>query len=143
MINQMAKMNNTRNTIQRDAVYSLLKNDKSHPTAEALFLKAKQICPDISLATVYRHLKNFCAENKAIVVESEDKKVHYDGDVSPHSHFVCKKCGKIYDIFEVPAIPKECLQKNGFSVERESCTYFGFCPDCNNKTKIILSGENL
>lgn len=126
-------MNETRNTIQRDAVYSLLKSDKTHPTAEALFLSAKQICPDISLATVYRHLKTFCSCGKAIVVESEDKKVHYDGDVSPHSHFVCKKCGKIFDIFEVPAANKRFLEEKGFSVERESLTYFGFCPDCNKK----------
>lgn len=126
-------MNNTRKTIQRDAVYSLLKKDKTHPTAESLFLTAKQICPDISLATVYRHLKNFCAEGNAIVVESEDKKVHYDGDVSPHSHFVCKKCGKIYDIFEVPFMHRDVLEQKGFSVERESCTFFGVCPGCNNK----------
>ncbi len=128
-------MSATRNTIQRDVVYEILKSEKTHPSAEELFIKAKQKCPDISLATVYRHLKAFLSEGKAIIVETEDKKVHYDGDVSNHSHFYCRNCAKIYDIFETPTSLKVLSENSGFIVERESHAYFGICPDCAKLAK--------
>lgn len=126
-------MSISRNTVQREVVYGILKNEKTHPTAEELFIKAKNKCPDISLATVYRHLKAFLEEGKAITVEADDKKVHYDGDVSPHSHFYCTKCAKIYDIFETPAPLEGLGEQSGFVVERESHAYFGVCKACAAK----------
>ncbi len=128
-------MSAIRNTVQREVVYEILKNEKTHPTAEELFIKAKQKCPDISLATVYRHLKAFLSEGRAITVETDDKKVHYDGDVSEHSHFYCTKCFKIYDIFETPSALKGLGKNSGFIVERESHAYFGICPTCSEKQK--------
>ncbi len=127
-------MSISRNTVQREVVYGILKTEKTHPTAEELFIKAKGQCPDISLATVYRHLKGFLADGKAITVETEDKKVHYDGDVSSHSHFYCTKCAKIYDIFETPAPLKGLGEQSGFIVERESHAYFGVCKNCAEKS---------
>lgn len=128
-------MSAIRNTVQREVVYEILKNEKTHPTAEELFIKAKQKCPDISLATVYRHLKDFLNDGRAISVETDDKKVHYDGDVSPHSHFYCETCQKIYDIFETPSALKGLAKSSGFIVKRESHAYFGICPSCAEKQK--------
>ena len=119
-----------RNTRQREIVYEILKSKRTHPTAEELYFEAKQRCPDISLATVYRHLKSFLHDGDAITVGSADKKVHYDGDVSDHSHFVCTSCGKIYDLPPAgAAFPKEFAEK-GFKLDRADCTYYGTCPAC-------------
>ncbi|KAA6327046.1 hypothetical protein EZS27_023930, partial [termite gut metagenome] len=28
----------------------------------------------------------------------DEKNVCFDADILPHAHFLCKKCGKIYDV---------------------------------------------
>lgn len=121
---------NERNTRQREIVFDILKSSCAHPTAEDVYFEAKKQCPEISLATVYRHLKAFCSCGEAITVGSADKKVHYDGDVREHSHFVCLSCGKIYDLpFAKAELPEEC-KKGGFEVSRAECTFYGRCPTC-------------
>ena len=117
---------------QNTLIYNLIKNRKDHPTADMLFFLAKEEQKDISLATVYRNLKNLVSEGKVITLETEDKKIHYDGDVSPHSHFICKNCGKIIDIFNSCEIPKE-LYACGCKVTEAKCVYYGQCPACNKK----------
>ena len=43
---------------QRDDLLSILKNSKSHPTAEELYEKVKEKIPNVSRGTVYRNLKD-------------------------------------------------------------------------------------
>src|SRR5262249_57985340 len=45
-----------RFTPQREHVYSVLLQKLDHPTAEEVFIRAKQEMPDISMATVYNCL---------------------------------------------------------------------------------------
>jgi len=43
-----------RLTPQRQQVYDVLIQKRDHPTAEEVFIRAKQAMPDISMATVYK-----------------------------------------------------------------------------------------
>ena len=79
---------------QRELVANVIKNRCDHPTADMIYSSCREIEPNISLGTVYRNLKLLADEGVIITLETEDKKVHYDGDMSRHSHFICKKCGK-------------------------------------------------
>ena len=45
-----------RLTPQREHVYNVLIEERDHPTAEQVFLRAKKDMPDISMATVYNCL---------------------------------------------------------------------------------------
>src|ERR1035441_959110 len=45
-----------RFTPQRQQVYDVLIQKRDHPTAEEVFIRAKQAMPDISMATVYNCL---------------------------------------------------------------------------------------
>ena len=42
---------------QREEIINILKESYSHPTAEEVYLLAKEKNPNISLGTVYRNLK--------------------------------------------------------------------------------------
>ncbi len=46
-----------RLTKQRKAIFAALQGDTSHPTAEEIYWRVKHELPHISLATVYRNLK--------------------------------------------------------------------------------------
>ena len=87
-----------RRSKQRDTIYDMLVNDHTHPTAEVIYSHVRRIIPDISLGTVYRNL-NVLVENGYIrKLNIDGVTVHYDGNVTPHHHMVCSKCGKIVDI---------------------------------------------
>ena len=119
---------------QREIVYGVLNGNKTHPTADAVYETAREKEPNISLGTVYRNLKMLADEGKIITLETRDKKIHYDADVSLHEHFLCDECGKIYDLFRVTD-GRDKLAEEGFLVTDAKTIYYGICPECLKKQK--------
>ncbi len=117
---------------QREIIVENIKNRFDHPTADEIYSACRVVEPNISLGTVYRNLKQLAEEGEIITLETVDKKIHYDGDTSRHSHFVCERCGKIIDLFKPSETPKE-LKEMGLEVTSEKCVYYGQCNDCNIK----------
>ena len=124
----------TRRSKQRDTIYDILANDHTHPSAEDIFAKAREVIPDISLGTVYRNL-NFLADNDMIRrLHVGDSIVHYDGNMTPHYHMICEECGKIVDI----TVDKETMLSLADHVEEETgaqlrsikILFHGICKDC-------------
>lgn len=114
---------------QRELITDILKCRRDHPTADMIYQSARDIESNISLGTVYRNLKLLADEGEIITLETEDKKLHYDGDTSRHSHFICSCCGKIIDLFKPAELPSE-IKDSGLKVTGEKCVYYGYCPDC-------------
>ena len=117
---------------QRELVKDVIKNRCDHPTADMIYESCRLLEPNISLGTVYRNLKLLADEGDIITLETSDKKIHYDGDISRHSHFICEKCGKIIDLFKPSKLPDE-LTELGLTVKGEKCIYYGDCTDCTIK----------
>ena len=122
-------MERVKYSYQREVIKDYLLNTKTHPTVEGIYDHLKKSYPELSLATVYRNVKSLCDEGLAINLKTGDKKVHYDGNVNYHGHFICNKCGKIIDLFfEEPKIDE--LKDMNLSVERQVTTYYGLCDKC-------------
>lgn len=117
---------------QRELITGVIKGRKDHPTADMIYASCRAQEPNLSLGTVYRNLKQLADDGVIITLETVDKKLHYDGDTSRHSHFICENCGKIIDLFKPSKPPKE-LDELGLSVTGEKCIYYGLCDDCNIK----------
>ena len=114
---------------QRELITEIIKGRKDHPTADMIYNTARELEPNISLGTVYRNLKQLADEGVIITLETEDKRLHYDGDISRHSHFICSGCGKIIDLFKPASIPSE-IKEAGLTVTNEKCVYYGLCMNC-------------
>ena len=83
---------------QRAEVLDQIREHEDHPTADVIFAELRQKDPSISLATVYRNLKllsDLGEIRKLSFVSGADR---FDPTVKPHYHFVCERCGKVYDI---------------------------------------------
>lgn len=119
-----------RNSKQRQLIMDIIKGRCDHPTAEMIYFSAREINSNISLGTVYRNLKLLADEGKILTLETEEKKLHYDGNTSRHSHFICSKCGRIIDLFKMALIPEE-LKELGVKINNEKCIYYGTCLECN------------
>lgn len=121
---------------QREQILKALMETTIHPTAEWLYFKVKRKIPKLSLGTVYRNLNYFHKNGSIKKYNFGTPFEHFDGNISPHQHFVCRGCGKIYDLFL--NLEKELKTKSNkikkFKVERIEVEFHGFCSNCLKPT---------
>ena len=82
---------------QREDLLSILKNSKSHPTAEELYNSIKEKIPSVSRWTVYRNLKDLVDEGYIIKISMAGGADRYDYIHKKHNHIICKYCGMVKD----------------------------------------------
>jgi Fe2+ or Zn2+ uptake regulation protein len=120
-----------RFTAQREQVYHVLLGERDHPTAEQVFMRAKRVMPDISMATVYNCLDALVKCQLAKEVNLDRGASRYCPNMREHFHFYCGECGEVYDI-DLPAdsatlslgLPR------GFEVAGVEISARGTCPKC-------------
>jgi Fur family transcriptional regulator, peroxide stress response regulator len=96
--------NKLKVTPQRTVIYEELISTKEHPSVDILYKKVKKRLPDISFDTVYRTLTTFFDLGIASVVEGICSSKRYEGNTENHYHFICTKCGNIFDIEDIDFI---------------------------------------
>ena len=120
-----------RKSRQRDAIFDYVKLSVEHPTADMVYEAVKQSIPNISLGTVYRNLNQLVDEGFITIVETSDKKVHYEGNLNDHIHLLCKSCCNITDVFMKNEAP-DVFRETGFLIESQKTVYYGICKECLN-----------
>lgn len=119
-----------RLTNQKQIILEYLQDTKTHPTVEEIFIGVKKKLPRISLGTVYRNLENFHEKGLIIKIDGEVKR--FDGDISDHHHFLCRKCNKAFDIFEKEFDVKKIIKKAKKigNIEHGGICVSGICLKC-------------
>ena len=122
-----------RFTPQRQHVYSVLLQKRDHPTAEEVFIRAKQEMPEISMATVYNCLDALVKVGLARQVTVERGASRFCPNMREHCHFYCDSCESVFDV-ELDGEAGVALPK-GFRADRYDITIHGRCPACSNGKK--------
>ena len=124
-------------TPQRIAIIEYMMNNKNHPTADEIYNAIKKKYWTISVATVYSTLE-LLEELGEIQKIYTDSSARYDWNKKPHHHFICRKCGKIYDIEDefteicpIISVAKE----QGYKIENIKAYFYGLCPKCASEEK--------
>lgn len=117
-----------RFTPQREHVYSVLLRKRDHPTAEEVFIRAKQEIPEISMATVYNCLDALVQCGLVRQLTLERGAARFCPNMQEHCHFYCDTCESVFDI-DLPATDGVTLPR-GFRAERYDLTIHGRCPAC-------------
>ncbi len=123
----------TRQTVQKQEIFDYLRSVKTHPSADIVFEAVKKKIPTISFGTVYRNLKQMTAQGviKELCFDRECSR--YDAEQTDHQHFVCLKCGRVYDDFGRYTALRQGLSRNGkFKIVDVDITVRGYCPKCKN-----------
>lgn len=115
-------------TPQRLAVVEILEGNGSHPSAQNIYEKAKKKYPMMSFSTVYKTLKVLDKVGEIQQLSIAEDRVNFDPDTTPHHHFLCEKCGHIYDI-EEPS-PVKITRLEGHIVNKAQVFYYGICSKC-------------
>lgn len=121
-------------SVQRLAIMDYLLSNRTHPTVDEIYTALYPYIPTLSKTTVYNTLKLFAEHNAVQMITIDEKTTRFDVDTSPHGHFLCEQCAKIYDL-EVRVSEKdlEALEKDGYQVAAVHYYYRGTCKECSRK----------
>jgi len=124
-------------TPQRLAIFRILKDNKSHPSAEEIYQRVRKDYRTLSLATVYQTLETLERIGGIKVLRFDRRKTRYDPDLSSHHHLICTGCHKITDLrqdyskaLRLPASLRSRFEINGCNV-----IFYGICQECGRKNK--------
>ncbi|MGL5938433.1 MAG: Fur family transcriptional regulator [Phocaeicola sp.] len=127
-------------SVQRIAIMDYLLANKTHPSVDEIYSNLSAKIPTLSRTTVYNTLKLFVEQGAALMLTIEEKNACFDGDISQHAHFLCKECGKIYDMHpESDSSREHVVTKDGFLIQETHHYYKGVCPHCAALESISLT----
>ena len=122
-----------RRSAKRDSMLSLIRSTRCHPSADWVYRQLRPQYPDLSLGTVYRNLNQLCEQGAIRRVGTVNGQERYDGEMSPHAHFICNHCGAVLDLPELPPGQDYMeLVSVQYGFQPEGCEFIvrGLCKDC-------------
>jgi Fe2+ or Zn2+ uptake regulation protein len=126
-----------RDTKQRKEILDLLKSTTNHLTAENIHKRLKKKFKHLSLGTVYRNLRILKERNLIWELDFGGGFSIFDGLTSPHYHFICNSCQKVFNI-RIPAIREldyKVRELTGFQVDHHRLEFFGLCDICKKRLR--------
>ena len=130
-------MQKTRRSRQREEILGFLRSTDSHPTAQQIYEAILKDFPSLSLGTVYRNLGILEDQGHIRKLQYGSTFDRYDADTGSHYHFICKRCGGVYDIELDTKLGLEELasRKSGHRhlIEEHSVDFYGICQHCLEK----------
>jgi Fur family peroxide stress response transcriptional regulator len=122
-------------TPQRLEVFKEVTRSKEHPDAVAIYKAVHRRIPSISLDTVYRTLWLLLDLGLIATLGSQRERIRFNGNMSPHHHFICKRCGRTHDLFGQEFKPlkiPEAVRALG-SVDKVQVEVIGLCLECSKQ----------
>ncbi|MBQ2834081.1 MAG: transcriptional repressor [Clostridia bacterium] len=120
----------TRISAQAKAVLAVLADRRCHLTAEEVL----ESMDSIGTATVYRALDHLTELGLIRRLALGKKSAVYEYIRDSHMHFVCNRCGKVYDIqADFSGMAREAAKVCGYHVNWTEVTSHGICRACESE----------
>lgn len=117
-----------RPTVQRLAILNYISSCPCHPTADEIYGRLLEDYPTLSRTTVFNCLKLFAEKGLVNDIDIASDSTRYDStQFEPHAHFICRRCGRIFDIpfdMSLLKVPSD------FVCDNANVFYKGICPEC-------------
>ena len=118
---------NVRISTHAKAVLAVLSEKRCHLTAEEILASLDQI----GTATVYRALDHLTELGYIRRLSLGKKSAVYEYIRDSHVHFVCSRCGKVYDVSaDFTGMTREAAKVCGHHVNWAEVTAHGMCSAC-------------
>lgn len=121
---------------QRESIKDFLACRTDHPTADTVYMNIRETFPNISLGTVYRNLSLLSDIGEIMKITTGDGADRFDGNTTPHNHFVCTECHSVIDL-EMDSIDNivEIAGKNfDGQITGYVTNFYGTCGNCIKKS---------
>lgn len=128
---QMLEDAGIRPSLQRLIVLEHISMRRDHPDADEVYSTLVKDNPTLSRTTVFNCLKLFAACGLVNSIDISADATRYDTtSQAPHAHFMCRRCGRIFDL---PLDMSTLGTPAGFVSDNVNVFYKGLCPECNGK----------
>jgi Fur family peroxide stress response transcriptional regulator len=134
-LNERLAHSGLRLTPQRQHVFEVIRQKLDHPTADQVFIRARQTMPEISMATVYNCLDALVQCGLVRQVNLDRAATRFCPNMHDHYHFYCDDCGQVYDIDAVKYKHPASTLPPGFLAKHVETSIRGLCPDCAKKAR--------
>ena len=122
-------------TPQRVVIYRALLESEDHPSPEALRDRVKDQLPAVSLATIYKTLDTLVGLNLASELAVTGNTKRYDGNMGPHHHLVCDRCGDVEDFVDSTLAKIPLPKVSGVHAQSVSIHIHDLCSTCRTHPK--------
>ena len=124
-----------RMTLQRKTILNILRQTKSHPSADEIYELVRKQLPRISLGTVYRNLELLAKMGLIQKLELGGTIKRFDWNPNKHYHIRCLVCGQVDDapIAPLNKLEDELYGATVFSIIGHRLEFEGLCPNCTEK----------
>ena len=129
------KQSDRRMTQQRKTILEVLRNTKTHPSADEIYELVKQKLPRISLGTVYRNLEVLAELGSIQVLELSGSLKRFDWDPNKHYHIRCIRCDRVENapIAPMDRLENKVYQSTVFEIIGHNLEFTGLCPRCTER----------
>lgn len=121
-----------RRSKQRSRMLDLLRSTEEHPTATWLYDELRKEFPTVSLGNVYRNLAILVEQGYVRKLDFGSTFDRYELADEQHAHFVCRACGRIYDLPmpDLGGYSDRMNSADGHRLESARIEFFGLCHEC-------------
>lgn len=130
---------NIRPSVQRISIMDYLMEHCTHPTVDEIYTALAPSIPTLSKTTVYNTLKLLSEHGAIQTLTIDERNTCYDADTTPHAHFLCKCCGKIYDVKCKAQTwsTDEFIEADGHEIHEIHYYYKGICKQCAAEKRLL------
>lgn len=122
------------------AVVHALSGDDTHPTADVLLARVRQVQPTLSQATVYKVIGELVEMGVLQPYSFGDARLHFDTRTDEHAHLYCQRCGRLMDCDEVALPDPLSLRQKGWPLVRTELWFVvDGCPFCQAAYSDLVS----
>jgi Fur family ferric uptake transcriptional regulator len=135
---EMLRARGLRVTRPRLAVLEVLSANPGHLDVDEIAERVRLRLDSVSTQAVYDVLGALSRAGLARRIEPAGSPARFEARVGDnHHHVVCRGCGKIADV-DCAVGQAPCLDPSpahGFEIDEAEVTFWGLCPDCQNKRR--------
>lgn len=132
-IKKILEEKNIKPSHQRLVILKFLMDNKIHPTADKIYEGVIKTLPTLSRTTIYNTIKLFQKNGILQAINLGDNELHYDINVTLHTHLKCRKCN---DVFDIDILNPDLINKaeqQGHTIEETQVYFKGLCKKCREE----------
>ena len=143
MTSEQPKLVKRRNTVQKKLIIDALKRLNCHASAGMILKELQQSNPEIGRATVFRVLSSMADDGELQRLKFTDDDDRFDVTLYPHSHIICRRCGRVDDVWfdQNPDLRNHVTDSAGFKVEEITIEFKGLCASCRELPEEVSGND--